>query len=887
MLRFDPAMLYSLFDRLDTPPATRQQILDAFRQPARWTAPTPHAAPSRLPCPKMGMHVNVANAIERRAALNYMFDDQVFGYLDAAIPLCVQYVGRNGRTVRYNHTPSFLVMTDEGLYLDDWMPCSRVEKLVTQGGSRIVAGDDQPRSPPFEKAALSFGLTYRLRTDHDLSERVSRNQDFFRTYLLDSMCPNPGFDRDIAEFLRLNGYATLEELFDAIPHRTKDEFYSALANRRMISDWSSAFVKDSNRFMVFRDTITLEVYRCSSTRVSSERLPPWRRDLLSIGTKISLAGTAYTVAASGDLDVLLQSDEIREPLILRQSFVERAYASGTLVLIDDVDGSPQLTLDSPWRYATTGAVLHAQKMRDLLAAWEAGVRSEAVRQYTDRTYREYAQKKRKALANGTDVLAAFLPRWAARGNRRVKVKPGVDALIAKTIEEKYETLTGKSKWFVYAELCDRLAQIGETVSKQTFLKRIKREDGARLARKRRGRKAAYQVTPLYWTMNRETPLHGDYPMQFVHIDHTPLEIDVISMETGESLGRPYLTLLICSYSRRILGFYLSLLSPRYLSCMAAILDMVRRFGRVPSTLIFDGGAEFGSKDFIGLLDFLRIEAKSRPASACRHGTVIERHFGITQSMLLHNLPGNTKMRRCVRELTQETDPARLANLTLPDLYEGLEKFFFEIYDTRRHGTLLASPRSIYESGIQVTGERLNRLKRYEDCIPHAFPTVRGTTRVLDAQRGLKLNYDWYRNPRLELTRYHQRRVEVKMHLLRPEIAYAHVDGEWIPMYSTRWQLDEQATDFVSQARAEERLVLCRRTQVSHLKSMVETTRLAGEMIESSGHRTAVETVPETAAALPAASSTCAKTPNVSMESTFEKLETGGARGYRYTFEGPH
>jgi hypothetical protein len=152
---------------------------------------------------------------------------------------------------------------------------------------------------------------------------------------------------------------------------------------------------------------------------------------------------------------------------------------------------------------------------------------------------------------------------------------------------------------------------------------------------------------------------------------------------------------------------------------------------------------------------------------------------------------------------------------------------------------------------------------------------------------LKLNYDWYRNPRLELTRYHQRRVEVKMHLLRPEIAYAHVDGEWIPMYSTRWQLDEQATDFVSQARAEERLVLCRRTQVSHLKSMVETTRLAGEMIESSGHRASVETVPEAASALPAASSTGAKTPNVSMESTFEKLETGGVRGYRYTIEGPH
>ncbi|KVU05507.1 hypothetical protein WK62_13320 [Burkholderia ubonensis] len=887
MLRFDPDMLYALFDRLETPPSTRQRILEAFRQPARWTVPKPHAAPSRLPCPKMGMYVNVANALERRAALSYMFDDQVVGYLDGAISLNIAYPSRNGQTIHYNHVPAFLVMTADQLYLDDWLPFARTEKSDQQSGGRFVVAGNQTRSPQVEAAAIALGLTYRLRTDRELSDRVSRNQDFLRTYLLDSGSVERGFDRELAEFFQLNGYATLGELFDALPHRAKDDFYLALAERRILSDWSSAFVKDCNRFMVFRDAVALDLYQHSFAQPANDGLPPWHRELLAVGAKLTLAGTHYTVAASGNLEVLLQSEEDREPLILRQSFVEQAYASGTLVLIDRVDDPPGLTVDSPWRCASTRAVQHAQKMRDLLAAWEAGDRSAAVREYSDRTYREYARKKREATACGSDVLAAFLPRWQARGNRLIKVKPEVDELMTKAIEEKYETLTGKSKWFVYGELCDELAEIGETVSKQTFLKRIKRENGARMERKRRGRKAAYQVTPLHWTMNRETPVHGDYPMQFVHIDHTPLEIEVVSMESGETLGRPYLTLLICAYSRRILGFYLSLLSPRYLSCMAAVLDMIRRFGRVPATLIFDGGAEFGSRDFFNLLNFLRIEAKSRPASACRYGAVIERYFGVTQTMLLHNLPGNTKMRRCVRELTAETNPARLARLTLPDLYEGLERFFFDIYDTRRHGTLRASPRSFYETGMLSSGERLNRLKRYADCIPHAFPTAHGTTRILDAQRGLRLNYDWYRNPRLESARYHQRPVEVKMHLLRPEIAYARVDGEWIPMYSTRWRLDEQATDFVSQARAEERLVLCRRTHASHQQAIVKTTRLAKQMIESERHRLPIVTLPPTVPPLEVDRMDESESRGVSMESVFEKLAAGGVHGRRYPVDDTH
>jgi putative transposase len=47
------------------------------------------------------------------------------------------------------------------------------------------------------------------------------------------------------------------------------------------------------------------------------------------------------------------------------------------------------------------------------------------------------------------------------------------------------------------------------------------------------------------------------PLERVEMDHTPLDIYVIDDQRGIPLGRPILTLMICSYSAYIIGFYIS------------------------------------------------------------------------------------------------------------------------------------------------------------------------------------------------------------------------------------------------------------------------------------------------------------------------------------------
>jgi transposase InsO family protein len=93
--------------------------------------------------------------------------------------------------------------------------------------------------------------------------------------------------------------------------------------------------------------------------------------------------------------------------------------------------------------------------------------------------------------------------------------------------------------------------------------------------------------------------------------------------TGRSLGRPWLTLLVDAFSRRTLATCLTLDAPTYRSCMLVL----KRHGRLPQTLVLDGGREFESTYFETLLARYECTKKTRPPAKARFGSVCERLFG--------------------------------------------------------------------------------------------------------------------------------------------------------------------------------------------------------------------------------------------------------------------
>ncbi len=165
---------------------------------------------------------------------------------------------------------------------------------------------------------------------------------------------------------------------------------------------------------------------------------------------------------------------------------------------------------------------------------------------------------------------------------------------------------------------------------------VKRASGPALTEKRKGAKAAYQESTWYWELEHTTPRHGDRPWEIAHIDHTQLDIELLS-SLGKPLGRPWATFLVDAYSRRLLAVYLTFDPPSYRSVMMVLRVCVRRLGRLPQMLVVDGGKEFRSRYFEALVSTYSCHKKYRPWAKPRYGAVIERLFGTTNTKFVFNL----------------------------------------------------------------------------------------------------------------------------------------------------------------------------------------------------------------------------------------------------------
>ncbi|MGB5713662.1 MAG: Mu transposase C-terminal domain-containing protein [Waterburya sp.] len=277
-----------------------------------------------------------------------------------------------------------------------------------------------------------------------------------------------------------------------------------------------------------------------------------------------------------------------------------------------------------------------------------------------------------------------------------------------------------------------------------------------------------------------TPRHGDRPWAICHLDHTQLDLELVSSKTKALLGRPWVTFLSDAYSRRILAFYLTFDAPSYRSCMMVIRDCVSRHGRLPQCLVVDGGKEFSSVYFERLLAMYECTSKTRPGAKPRFGSVCERLFGTANTMFVHNLAGNTQMTKKPRLVTPAVNPRHHAVWTLGSLQEHLCNWIYEFYDRQEHPALGLSPQDAYDQSIIQTGLRPSRLIPYDETFRIlTMPTTKkGTAKVIPNQ-GVKINHLYYwhnsfRNGSVEKTS-----VSVRYDPRDAGIAYAYVRKQWV------------------------------------------------------------------------------------------------------------
>jgi transposase InsO family protein len=373
------------------------------------------------------------------------------------------------------------------------------------------------------------------------------------------------------------------------------------------------------------------------------------------------------------------------------------------------------------------------------------------------------------------------------------------------IEQHYETLTQRRKLHVYEAFvaaCETHEPKLTPPSRITFCRAIHQRSGYHQTQMREGQRAAIQKEPFYWELSLTTPRQGSRPFEIVHIDHTQLDIELVSslvsltncgllahgIPVQHNLGRPWATFMVDAYSRRLLAVYLSFDPPSYRACMMSIRICVQRFQRLPQSIVVDNGAEFHSHYFAQLLAYYVCTKKHRPAAHARFGSVVERLFGTANTQLIHELQGNTQITRQVRQVTKSNNPERLAVWTLGDLYQALCQWAYEVYDTREHSALGQSPRYAFEMGLAMGGNRTHQRVAYDEVFHIlTLPAPDQRLRKVQPGQGIKLHniYYWsnaFRDPEIEYSR-----IEVRYDPFDAGVAYALVRGHWVRCISAYYQ----------------------------------------------------------------------------------------------------
>ena len=265
-----------------------------------------------------------------------------------------------------------------------------------------------------------------------------------------------------------------------------------------------------------------------------------------------------------------------------------------------------------------------------------------------------------------------------------------------------------------------------------------------------------------------------------HLDHTELDILLVSSITGKPLAKPWATFLTDAYSRRLLAVHVSYEPPSYRSVMMAFRLCVKRYGRLPQEIVVDHGPEFGSVYFEALLSQCFVTKINRPPQQPHFGSVIERIFGTTTSEFLNQLRGNTQASKAPSLLTREVDPKRLAVWTLERFAARLTEYVYEVYDVMEHPALFMSPREAYAQGMELAGARSHRVIAYSEAfLMQTRPTTRTGRAKIYRGRGITINGLQYWHERMMASDVAGQTVPVRFEPYDMGVAYAYIDGQWL------------------------------------------------------------------------------------------------------------
>lgn len=253
-------------------------------------------------------------------------------------------------------------------------------------------------------------------------------------------------------------------------------------------------------------------------------------------------------------------------------------------------------------------------------------------------------------------------------------------------------------------------------------------------------------------------------------------------------GRIWWTTMVDAYSRRILAQYVTFDEPSYRSCMMVIRECVRRWTRLPKTIVVDNGPEFHGCYFKFLMAAFKIAVKFRPKGNPRYGSVQERPYGTANKQFFHKVLGNTKLTKDIRLVVKSHNPILLAVWNMKAMVPRLDEWSYKVFDTQSHSALGMNPRDAFNQGLARDGYYPNSFIRYcPDFIFLTSPTTKkGTAKVIENGPYIVVNYIKYFSHALNNPNVLGKQVEVRYDPFDVGHAWAYIGRKWVECYSEHY-----------------------------------------------------------------------------------------------------
>jgi putative transposase len=828
---FDRQLLDALLRKHPVTPTGLEYIERGLAAPSRNVQGTTKNMIGGIVNPKMGFVTQAeSHSVERRFVLHYTFSEDCLGFTTQPPPVDLKYQGRNGRNVRTPYTPDALAFDiHKGIEVAEWKPASDRDHFEEKYPGRYYQRTDGSwGSAPAEAVFRPMGINFELRFDDEIPQLVTENQAYLYTYLTPKaeglFLPRlPELTIHFKERFQRTFGGLVEEGVD------KDVINWALATGRLHFDPNSiSLSKNAPAVQIFLHRSACEAWRLA-VRPNGSR-PQTHIDILDLGICVgdvfSLDGSRLTTRFAGNTGVIARMDS-GDSVSLSFADLEVAFKANKLTLPARLGEAP---VRSRFYSATPAALQRAIRALRILEATDAGSVLPPEDQYSSTTIRGWRRKVAEGLAMGQSPVESLINDMQYRGFRGSHVDATLSADINQKIVDHLKDGLVQSGRTTFGTIKAEIEASGrQMIAQSSFYERLKKLTTAKTIAASMGHKAGYQVETAHWIVGMRTPDHGTHSLQWLHLDSTLLDVEVRSSMSGAVLGRPWLTLATCAYSRRVCGYHLSFRPPSYVSSMMTLADVVRRCGRLPDSVIHDWGSEFKAKDFKDALAALAISRYVRPKSAPRFGSLIERMVGTTTIELIAQIAGNTKLRKNVRQLSPGADPSRHSGLWLLDLQLGLENYFFNIYNDRKHPATLFKPDERFELSFVQHGARLHRMRRLEDILPVILPYARGSARLLDPARGLYVNYRHYSHEALTDRGLDGAAFLVKPIPFDPGLILAFVGNRWTVCRSQISKELEGAPEVVRRCLYEEWSIEQQLVAAARSSSLDKTVELIQKM----------------------------------------------------------